>query len=229
MSSDASTGRTDGRAARWAGQRDRRRREFVDAALRAIAEHGPEVSTEQVAAAAGVARAQLYKHFTDATDLRSAIAARVGEQLTTTLQLWELSGTPTEMIHSAVSAHVGWLVENRNLYRYLSRHSLLSLTDNRDPITDVRTAIARQLTALFEAYRTAFGIDTVGVEPLAYAIIGLVDSSAARWLESPSGMSLDELAALLTRWVWQILQDDLRSGGVTVDPDLPLDRPEPPA
>lgn len=35
----SSPGRTDGRAARWSGQRERRRREFVEDAPRAIAAH----------------------------------------------------------------------------------------------------------------------------------------------------------------------------------------------
>ncbi|ANZ35910.1 hypothetical protein BBK82_07250 [Lentzea guizhouensis] len=46
----------DGRAARWAGQREMRRAEVAAAALDAIAEHGPQVSTEQIAERAGIAR-----------------------------------------------------------------------------------------------------------------------------------------------------------------------------
>jgi DNA-binding transcriptional regulator YbjK len=35
----------DGRAARWSGQREKRRAEFVEAALEAIAHYGPQAST----------------------------------------------------------------------------------------------------------------------------------------------------------------------------------------
>src|SRR5215469_4167626 len=80
---DAHAAPSDGRAARWAGQQERRRREFVDAAMRAIAEHGPDVSTGQIAAEAGVARTRIYKHFVDAADLQGAIAERALEQVTT--------------------------------------------------------------------------------------------------------------------------------------------------
>lgn len=61
--------RHDGRSTRWAGEHQRRRAQFVEAALVAIARHGPETSTEQIAQQAGVARTRLYKHFTDAADL----------------------------------------------------------------------------------------------------------------------------------------------------------------
>lgn len=54
---------TDGRATRWAVQRERRRDEFVEAALHAIARHGPEVSTEQIADTADLQRA-IAQHLT---------------------------------------------------------------------------------------------------------------------------------------------------------------------
>ena len=41
---------------RWAGQRERRRAEFIDAALVVIEQHGPQTSTEQIAAHVGVSR-----------------------------------------------------------------------------------------------------------------------------------------------------------------------------
>lgn len=226
MTDQAAPQGKDGRSTRWAGQRERRRREFVDAALRAIAEHGAEVSTEQIAAAAGVARTQLYKHFTDATELRMAIADRAKELLSGDLQLWHLRGTPMQMVQTAVQAHLTWLSEHRNLYRYLSRHSLVSLGDDRDPITDVKTAIGRQLTTLFDAYLGMFGLDARVAPPTSFGIVGLVDAAAARWLDDPHGMSQTELTSLLSRWIWKILDDILRSGGIELPPDLPLQAPD---
>ena len=105
--------RPDGRATRWAGQHERRRAEFVDAALAAIAEHGPDVSTEQVAEKAGVARTRLYKHFDDAGDLQRAISRRVSELITEELEpVWNPQGTPREMITTAVDTHLRWLTDD---------------------------------------------------------------------------------------------------------------------
>lgn len=216
----------DGRSTRWAGQRERRRREFVDAALQAIAEYGPEVSTEQIAATAGVARTQLYKHFTDATELRMAIADRAKDLLSGDLQLWHLRGTPMEMIEAGVRAHLTWLSEHRNLYRYLSRHSLITLEDDRDPITDVKAAIGRQLTTLLEAYQPMFGMDIRIAQPTAFGIVGMVDAAAARWLDDPRELTRDELTALLRDWIWTILDTNLRSAGIVMAPDVALQAPE---
>lgn len=215
----------DGRSTRWAGQRERRRREFVDAALRAIAEYGPDVSTEQIAAAAGVARTQLYKHFTDATELRMAIADRAKESLSGDLRLWELRGTPMQMIESGVRAHIRWLSEHRNLYRYLHRHSRIPLNDDQDPVTDVKTAIGRQLTTLFEAYHEALGLDVRLAQPTAFGIVGLVDAAAARWLDDPLDLTREELTSLLSGWVWQIVDGNLRARGIERSPHAPVEIP----
>jgi AcrR family transcriptional regulator len=215
----------DGRAARWAGQRARRRSEFVEAALRAIAELGPDASTEDIATAAGVARTQLYKHFDDATDLRSAIAARAAELLGADLRFWELRGSPAQMIRAAVDTHMGWLAEHRHLYQYLSRHSPTSSGIDRGSTVDVRTAIARHLTGLFAAYLEMLSLDPATAEPLAYGLVGLVDSATAHWLDHPGAVTQDELAARLARWTWLILDDNMRAGGVVVDPEAPMATP----
>jgi AcrR family transcriptional regulator len=226
MTSPAAGRRTDGRAARWAGQRERRRREFVQAALRAIAEHGPDVSTEQITEEAGVARTRLYKHFDDATDLQRAIADRAVELISAELApLWEPHGTPMQMISTAIDAHTGWLSGHGHLYRYLTRHSLSAPGGGRDAVTDMKTTIARHLTLLFEHYLAVFGTDIRVAEPAAFGVVGLVDSSTTRWLENPRGMDRAELAGLLARWVWRILDDTLRAGGIELDPHTPLAAP----
>lgn len=219
----ARPGPGDGRAARWAGQRERRRHEFVDAALRAIAEHGPDVSTERIAEVAGVARPQLYKHFDDATDLKRAIADRATGLITTALlPVWEPQGSALQMITVAVDAHTGWLAGNGNLYRYLTRHAQIG---GRDAISDVKTVIARQLTQVFEFYLAAFELDARIAELISFGVVGLVDSCTAQWLESPRGVTRTQLTDLLTRWIWRIIDDSLRAGGIELDPHLPLPPP----
>jgi AcrR family transcriptional regulator len=215
-----SSSAADGRAARWAGQRERRRREFVEAGMRAIARFGPEASTEQIADEAGVARTRIYKHFADAADLQRAIALRAAEMIGAQFApLWDAAGTPRDMVHATISAHIAWLSDHRALYQYLMRQSV---TGPRDIVADVKTAIARQLTVLFEHYLGLFGADRKVGETIAYGLVGLVESSTAHWLDAPSGLGRAELRDLLARWVWSILDDTLRAVGVALNPDSPL-------
>ncbi len=71
----------DGRAARWRGQREKRRSEFVERALVAIDAEGPDVSVATMAVYAGVARTRIYRHFDDSTDLKNAVARRVAAMM----------------------------------------------------------------------------------------------------------------------------------------------------
>lgn len=227
MTSSSAPGRTDGRTARWAGQRERRRREFVEAALRAIAEHGPDVSVEQITEEAHVARTGLYKYFADASDLHSAISDRVTELIVAELApVWNPQGTPMQMIRSGIGAHVGWIAEHVHLYRYLTMHSLSAHVGKQDAITDVKTAIGQHLTRLFAHYLHTFELDTRVAEPIAFAVVGLVESSTTRWLENPHDMEREELTDLLARWVWRLLDDTLQTGGTALDPHQPLTAPD---
>lgn len=227
MPSTPAPARTDGRAARWAGQQERRRSEFVDAALRAIATHGPDVSTEQIAAEAGVARTRIYKHFTDAADLQAAIAERSLELIASQLQpLWNPHGSPIQMISAIVETLVARLSEQRNLYRYLTTNAASTRSSDRDVVTDVKTIIGNHLTALFTHYLSEFGADTKMAEPGAFALVGLVEATISRWLDNPAGLPGDELAGHLTRWIWLLIDQLLRDNGIELDPDAPLAAPD---
>lgn len=227
-----------GQAARWAGQRERRQAEFVESALRVIAEQGPGASLEAFAAEAGVARTRVYRHFQDRADLERAISARVAALIVTELEpLWRPEGSARQMIRGAIGAHVRWLAENRNLYIYLRRHSRPD-DDGRglDGYAGVRRAVADHLTALFGGYLSLLGVEGRTTETLAYAVVGMVESVSERWTEAAIGDSAEnsapesadaareteELIDQLAAWTWAMVSAALATVGVELDPDVPL-------
>lgn len=214
----------DGRAARWAGQRTRRRAEIVAAGLAAIHEHGPGVSTEQIAAGAGVARPGIYRHFADAEELYDALARGAAHLLVEALApaLTQPAGTAFGMITHAVRTFVVWLAEHTALYRFVVLRSVGVHAPGEPLIADVRTAIAGMLRDLFVAYLTIFDADTSLSDPMAFAVVGMVESATARWLTEPGALTRDELVARLSEWVWALLDNLLRGVGVILDPGLPL-------
>nr|WP_203612257.1 TetR/AcrR family transcriptional regulator [Amycolatopsis sp. SID8362] len=187
--------------------------------MAAIAEHGPDVSTEQIAERAGVARTRLYRHFADAADLQRAIAERAAELVTAELApLWHPSGSPHEMITTVISTHLRWLTEHEPLHRYLARAVPAT--------TDVRGTIARHLSGLFSGYLTAFGLDPAPADTIAFGLVGYVESATTRWLDHPGALSLTQLTDQLTGTIWAMLDHTLKAGGVELDPDRPLPLPE---
>lgn len=214
----------DGRAARWAGQRDKRRAEIVEAAVRAISEYGPDVSTGQIATTAGIARPALYRHFTDAHDLHGAVARQVATvfiaELTPTLT--EPTGTAHDTITRAVHRFVCWMTDNTSLYRYVVSRSAERHSGRPPVIADVRSAISTLLRDLLAGYLTVFERDPQAADPLAFGLVGMVESATARWLEAPGPFGRDELIGHLSTWIWGLLDAVLRGEGVTLDPDRPL-------
>src|ERR1700683_1419915 len=97
------SGAVDGRAARWSGQRDKRRAEVGEAALQAIAHYGPQASIEQVADHVGVTRTKLYRYFDGAADLHRSVARRACDMLTARqTPTWNAMARPMDMITNTV-------------------------------------------------------------------------------------------------------------------------------
>lgn len=194
--------------------------------MRAIAEHGPEVSTGQIAAEAGVARTRIYKHFADAADLQRAIGERALEMVTGDLApLWKPRGSAMEMISVIVDTIIGYLSEHRHLYHYLTKYAPSARDSDRDVVTDVKTAIAHQVSGIFTAFLTGFGADARLASIDAFALVGMVESAVSHWLDRPDGVTREELAARLTDWIWLLISQALRGAGLTLDPDAPLELP----
>ncbi len=216
----------DGRAVRWSGQRERRRAEFVDAALRAIAHYGPQTSTEQVASYVGVTRTKLYRYFDGAADLHHSIARRACDMLIAAQRpVWNPTGRPIEMITHAVSRHLRWRVDHPNLYEYLTRHSLSDDDNGVAAIREVNNAVAANVSGILEAYFKAVGLDESPVETLSFGVVGFVESAATHWLNEPAPLPLAEFAAQLAEWMWVLVSNTLQSGGIDLDPHQPIAAP----
>ena len=195
----------DGRARRWAGHREARRLELVDAAVAAIEEHGPDVTTEQIANAAGVSRPGLYRHFDGKEDLQAAIAARSVERLVEDLEpVWRPSGAPYEMLERALRSHLRWLATHHHVYRYLRRASLTS--GGEVAASNVRTSVSQHVAALLVDGSLGAQIAPAVAHPLAFGLVGMVDAAAGHWLEEPHGATIEVLGAQLTEACWAVIR-----------------------
>src|ERR1700709_2744029 len=114
-SDTAGSRRADERTVRWSGQRDKRRAEFVEAALEAIVKYGPQASIEQVADHVGVTRTKLYRYFDGAAGLPHSVARRASDMLTAKQTLvWDGPVSPMQLVRGTVSMHVKWRIEHPN-------------------------------------------------------------------------------------------------------------------
>ncbi|GAA4657089.1 TetR/AcrR family transcriptional regulator [Streptomyces chumphonensis] len=211
----------DGRRERWSSHRAARREEFVEAALRALARHGPELRVEQVAAEAGVSKPVLYRHFTDKAHLLAALHDRVAVLLMERLEpALDPDDPPHLRIRTGVDAFLSLLEEHPNLYLLVSRTVPAGATNEGEGVRAGKELAARALTQLFDDYLHAYGLDTRGAAPMAHSVVGMVHSTAEWWLEKRS-MSRQEVVDHLSETVWDCLDGYLRRRGARLDPDTP--------
>lgn len=184
----------DGRSTRWAGHRDRRRAEFVDAAVSVIESVGPSASVEQIAAAAGVTRQVLYRQFSGRADLDEAIVARAASLVYENVMadLDELDDVATA-IRRVLDGYLDFIDEHRSLYWFTRAHQA-DLID-ADPVDQVKDRLASVAVAMARELQEERGTEPALPldEVFAVGMIGLVDASVSRWLIRPGTVTREQL------------------------------------
>lgn len=213
----------DARRDRWRKHRVARRAEFVEAALKALDEHGPDLAMEEVAVAAGVTKPVLYRHFEDKADLYVALGQRGTELLFSRLvPAINSELAPVPRIRMALDAFFTVIEEHPNLYRLLARGSFTEKAVDADVVAEDKELIATALTALLGDYMRMFGMDSGAAEPWAYGIVGMVQNTGEWWLDRRS-MGRDSVVEYLTQIIWAAIDGLARQHGITIDPNLPLE------
>lgn len=213
----------DARRDRWRSHRAARRAEFVDAAMRALAEHGPEVGMDHIAAEAGVTKPVLYRHFADKADLFVALGQRGTEILFDRLiPAMNNEEAPIPRIRKSLDAFFSTVEEHPNLYRVLIRRSFAKAAVEQDIVAEDKELIAQALSALLGDYLRAMNLDSGAAEPWAHGIVGMVQNVSEWWLERRT-MSRDAVVEYLTQIIWAAIDGFTRANGVTLDPNKPLE------
>jgi AcrR family transcriptional regulator len=211
----------DGRSTRWDPHRRERRAAIIAAAIAAIEAHGPDALTGQIADMAGVPRTHVYRHFDGKQALDLAVsrhaAREIGEVIRAGLAT---QGSALDIIRASINEHLSWIEAHPNLYRFLAQHAY-TIAATGSPADDAKAAFAAELTALLQSYMQMFGIDTTPAERVIIGVVGLVDTTAAWWLEHRD-ISRDELTAELAAEVWLIIDRTATTLGLTLDPDADL-------
>lgn len=208
----------DGRAARWAGHRDRRRAEVVAGAVEVIDRVGPSATVEQIAAHLGTTRQVLYRQFADRADLDAAVAAHASALLVEHLtpQLDVEAGIEAG-VRRALAAYLEFVQTHLSLYRFVRAHDAGSAPG---AVRRVKGTLAEVVSALARSVLAAEGTDPpVDPDTMAVALVGLADAVLEAWLDEPRGVPeavlLEQLVRLCTGVV--AAATDASGGFVLVD------------
>ncbi len=111
----------DGRATRWAQHNAERRRELVEATLRAIRKHGHGIGMDDLAADAGTSKTVFYRHFGDRTGLYTAVVESVQEFI-----LGNVTGPlaaelpPARLVTELADAYLAVVEADGEIYRFVA-------------------------------------------------------------------------------------------------------------
>jgi AcrR family transcriptional regulator len=196
-----------------------RREQICDAARAVIEEHGPEALTGQIAQRAGLARPNVYRHFSSKRELDRAVARSAYQELRAEIRTrLDLCGTPLDVIRAPIEAQVIWAHKHQNLYRFLVSHGQQRRFQQH---TAGRSNFASELATAGARYFPRFDEDPDAAEATLVGLIGLFDTSVLWWLSRPVG-TREQLIDRLTAQAWLILDHHLREFGIHIDRLSPL-------
>ena len=202
----------DGRSARWDEHRLARRRELVEATLRAVRTHGAGVGMDEIAAVAGTSKTVFYRHFADRAGLYRGVAERVdgtiirGMTRAAGADAATAPGDARRVVRAVIGAYLHLVEDDPEVYRFIVNAPILSSGErpDGDVAAGMTTRIAEHVAAI-----VGEGIgdpDDPGTTRLwGVALVGMVRAAADAWLAdgaAAGGRSADDLADDLTDLAW---------------------------
>lgn len=203
--------KTDGRKRRWRRHKVERRNDLIDGTIVAIRRLGRFVSMDEIAAEVGVSKTVLYRYFVDKNDLSTAVLMRFAQTTLIPNMAGALSSDLDgfDLTREIIRVYVETVANEPEPYRFVMANS--SPTKSK-VIADSERIIARMLAMMLRRRMQAVGLDTGGVEPWAYMIVGGVQLATHSWISDPQ-MSADELIDYLTMLSWSSLCGIVEAGG----------------
>lgn len=196
----------DGRSARWADHRAARRAELADIARKAVHHHGPDVSMDEIAAAAGTSKSIVYRYFADKNGLQAAVGEIVLERMHAELDAAvSHASTPRDGLRSMIGVYLEMVDGSPNVYWFVTRpvteDSSVTLGRFLDSIANL---IARPFVQLLSR-DTPGPLDASAADVWAAGAVGFVKGAGDWWLAHRDGTDAptrEELADRITAWLW---------------------------
>lgn len=155
---------------------------ILAAARSSIRDRGPDISLDEIAAAAKVSKPKIYVHFADKAGLAEALAVEFAVEFEDDAAS-RLNGEDPhcaeDLFRIGIDAFTKFMAEDTNLYRFMVRSMKTSESDVFDnallPAFQARTAVLIQL--LYP------NLDGPSREVASYAALGQVFTACEGWLQ----------------------------------------------
>jgi AcrR family transcriptional regulator len=158
-----------------------RRAELLDAAARVIKERGADISMAAIAAAAGITKPILYRHFGDKGGLFRALAERQTDELLSGIREAMLTpGTPRERTEAAIEAYLAAIEKRPAVYRFVVDRAVAEEPSVAGEVAGFMQRLAGELAVVLE---TDLPLPKQRAQVWAHAIVGMVHATGDWWLD----------------------------------------------
>ncbi len=179
--------------------------QLLAAAVQVIRTNGPEVTMDDIAAAADVTKPVLYRTIGDKNAVIGALSERLVDAMSSAVDLAisgvaPPNGSPVDhgraVFQAALRGSLEVIDEDRNLFVFVNAggpgtESFRALVDRS----------SGQMVDRFTALRESAGLDPAPARTWAYAMVGAIQVVAMMWLRDEYD-DLDAVAAQLAALMW---------------------------
>lgn len=215
----------DARTERWVAHRAQVRSELVDSAMRAIDAIGPQISMREIAAEAKIPKPNLYRFFSDKSELASAIGDRVRDHLTERIVNGptESGATLGTFLRSGITTYLELADKRPNVFRFVMSTMPESI-ESASAGLNRNTNAAEDLAAVLRTIVRAQGGTDTDIDLAAYMLVGSIMSAGHWWLvHNPTGnTTLNRITDTVDNNARALIQDTAHANGIHVDFDAPI-------
>lgn len=215
---------------RWKEHNSARQTTILEAAIALLEEHdsGVELSIQQIAERAGLARSVVYRQFENREDLdaqvRAFILARYVAAIEEVLVL-DPGKTSEEIILEVMRTVVRWAADHPKLYRFAQTGPVHGHIAGETSPAIGRQQVAETIWERFSSWSSMLGVDVTDFRPLVYGIAGLVEGVVTQYIGAPDDSGKpeqDAVARLLASSIWHLYSGHAADRGYHLDRSTPM-------
>ena len=184
---------------------DDRKKQILDAALKAFAEYGYErASIAVICEKAGVARPTLYQYFKDKRSLFRELLEGSLHGIHERIHVWQATEGSGNLSRreSLNSLHLRMLhevVDNRDLCTIISKEAKARNAETEDIVREAYRAIVDEFVREMQSEPAAAGVDAKALEFIAVYMLGGAMQAIEHFLfDNEAKMTKEELAEMIT-------------------------------
>lgn len=156
---------------------------------------------EEIAAAAGISKPILYRHFGDKGGLCRALVDRYVAALLDDLRgALSTSHNPRARLEATIDTYLSFIERNEDAYRFLMQRVVVERPEAHAAISDFVVQVAEEVAADMRSELGRFDISAEAAGPWAHGVVGMVQLAGDWWMrtrEQSRGDVVRHLVALL--------------------------------